>query len=346
MRRRWLAACLTLLLVPAAGARAAGLPAGPGLLPAPWPAPGPLPAPSLPAGTEAPSLPPGAATWPGPGSQAPRVLEGTVAQSWLEGPHMELVTPTGDRYALLPAPGVDLTPWVGQQVRVEGSLFQGPTIYQMQVLVVHRVAALPAARPGDGGRPGGGETPGPGDAPVRLPEVQPGPAPTPPAPPTPNGAPVTILPVPGEGAAAPVPKEPRRVAAQPWPPAATGLEVSVRVVVRGVDLPLHVPPLLVAGRTLVPVRAVAEHLGVRVEWDGSTRTVTVRTPRRTVRFRVEDARVAVTRDGTEATVTLDVVPILAGDRLLVPLRALAEALGFAVTWDGETRTVHVDGGEE
>ena len=36
---------------------------------------------------------------------------------------------------------------------------------------------------------------------------------------------------------------------------------------------LDVPPLIVHDRTLVPIRAISESLGVTVDWDGETRTV-------------------------------------------------------------------------
>jgi len=38
-----------------------------------------------------------------------------------------------------------------------------------------------------------------------------------------------------------------------------------------------VPPTIVDGRTLVPVRFVSQELGAQVSWDGSTQTVTVTT---------------------------------------------------------------------
>lgn len=48
-----------------------------------------------------------------------------------------------------------------------------------------------------------------------------------------------------------------------------------RAVVGGREVELDVPARIVSGRTLVPVRFVAEALGARVEWDGVARTVRV-----------------------------------------------------------------------
>jgi hypothetical protein len=46
--------------------------------------------------------------------------------------------------------------------------------------------------------------------------------------------------------------------------------------VNGKEIILDVPPTLLNGRTLLPVRALAEALNLTVSWDGSTQTVTLR----------------------------------------------------------------------
>jgi len=45
--------------------------------------------------------------------------------------------------------------------------------------------------------------------------------------------------------------------------------------INGEEIALDVPPVLVGGRTLVPVRAVAEGLDADVEWDGAARAVII-----------------------------------------------------------------------
>ena len=49
------------------------------------------------------------------------------------------------------------------------------------------------------------------------------------------------------------------------------------ITVNGNSVTLDVPPLIIDGRTLVPARAVAESFGVDVQWNPSTRTVTLTT---------------------------------------------------------------------
>jgi hypothetical protein len=62
----------------------------------------------------------------------------------------------------------------------------------------------------------------------------------------------------------------------------------------GRTIPLDVPPLVIDGRTLVPTRFIAEHLGAQVNWDPKRRLVTVRS----------GAAPPQTGSGATATITL------------------------------------------
>jgi hypothetical protein len=46
--------------------------------------------------------------------------------------------------------------------------------------------------------------------------------------------------------------------------------------VNGLPVSLDVPPQIINGRTLVPIRFVSENLGAEVNWDGNTKTVTIK----------------------------------------------------------------------
>jgi len=83
-------------------------------------------------------------------------------------------------------------------------------------------------------------------------------------------------------------------------------------------------------RTMIPLRAVSEALGAEVEWIGATRTVLI-----------------FIHDETQ-TLVVDVslpggmgVPVIISDRVLVPLRFVAERLGAEVRWDGANRAAYV-----
>jgi hypothetical protein len=92
-------------------------------------------------------------------------------------------------------------------------------------------------------------------------------------------------------------------------------------------------PVIVDGRTLVPVRGVFEHLGFDVDWQTPTATLS------------GGAYVIVISIGSAdfttnaAPHTLDVPAQLIGGRTMLPIRAVSESVGHSVEWDAATRTV-------
>lgn len=134
-------------------------------------------------------------------------------------------------------------------------------------------------------------------------------------------------------------------------------------------------PLIQGGRTLVPLRAAAEAMGLTVNWDGASRSVTFTrdyTPesspyqannedgskefilRRTVTVRVGQKTLKTDNlyahyDGKKVTegstngpeVEMDAAPILRENRAYAPLRCVAAAFNFDVLWDDSTRAVQL-----
>jgi N-acetylmuramoyl-L-alanine amidase len=100
-----------------------------------------------------------------------------------------------------------------------------------------------------------------------------------------------------------------------------------------------VAPVIYNDRTMVPLRIISEQLGAQVHWDDATRTVTVGAAANVIELGI-GKNVAIV--GGERK-QLDAAPIIVGDRTMVPLRFIGEALGAEVHWDGSTRTVYVYG---
>lgn len=108
----------------------------------------------------------------------------------------------------------------------------------------------------------------------------------------------------------------------------------IQVFVNGLRPNFDVPPVIENGRTLVPIRRVAEALGATVDWkDG---TVMIRKGGKTVVLRIGDPSAEV--DGRQ--VSLDVPAKLSGGRTLVPLRFVGEAFGMAVDYRDGIVSVH------
>ena len=114
-------------------------------------------------------------------------------------------------------------------------------------------------------------------------------------------------------------------------------EKNVNVILDGEIINFDVPAQIVNGRTLVPMRIIFEKLGAVVYWDNNTRTAIAQK---------DNVNVNITIDNTtlyknNMPIILDVPAQLIGGRTLVPLRAVSEAFGCEVQWDGDTRTVNI-----
>ena len=114
-------------------------------------------------------------------------------------------------------------------------------------------------------------------------------------------------------------------------------EILVRVDGEYVDF--EPPPAIVNDRTLVPVRAIFEAMGIEVNWDAQTRTVTATRGNTQIQLTIDSNILKKTVDGVQTSVEIDVPAMILGDRTMVPARAPMENFGASVNWDAKTRTV-------
>lgn len=99
------------------------------------------------------------------------------------------------------------------------------------------------------------------------------------------------------------------------------------------------PPIIQDGRTLVPVRAACEAMGINVQWIEA------------------EQRVVLTKYGEEFDMQIgnkkywmnqvsyyyfDVPPQIINGRTLLPIRAIAQFFGYDVDWNGNTQTVIIE----
>jgi Copper amine oxidase N-terminal domain len=110
---------------------------------------------------------------------------------------------------------------------------------------------------------------------------------------------------------------------------------TIRVYVDGQLVNFDVPPNVIQGRVLVPLRGVFEKLGATVDYDGRTQHI--------VAVRAEQ-RVELTLGSRQARINgkpelLDVPAFTIGDRTMVPLRFVSESLGASVQWVEASRVI-------
>lgn len=116
----------------------------------------------------------------------------------------------------------------------------------------------------------------------------------------------------------------------------------VKVSVDGKILDFDVPPTIIEERTLVPVRAIFESLGVTVGWNKETRTVIGEKGNLKIELPVDNK---FAKKGEEQ-IELDVPATIVDGRTMVPARFIAESVGAKVNWEGTTRTVVITSPKE
>src|SRR5450830_1189064 len=113
--------------------------------------------------------------------------------------------------------------------------------------------------------------------------------------------------------------------------------------VNGVQRPIDAQgtkPVIVAGRTLVPIRAVIEAFGGSVAWESSTRKVTVTLGKDSLGLWIDKSQaslngIALAIDSANSAV----VPVITNGRTMLPLRFVAESLGIDVQYADATKMI-------
>lgn len=116
-----------------------------------------------------------------------------------------------------------------------------------------------------------------------------------------------------------------------------GNAFAVDLFVDGGKLAPDVPPTIINGRTLVPLRTIFEALDASVQWDNATNTATAQKGDITVEVTIDKSTAYVNGQAN----TLDVPAQLINNRTMVPARFVSEALNARVLWDGRTETVYI-----
>lgn len=113
---------------------------------------------------------------------------------------------------------------------------------------------------------------------------------------------------------------------------------TVQLYLEGKKIKPDVPPKIVEGRTLVPIRVIAEGLGSDVKWDARAKKVSISSEKVDLSMWIGQKRAVV--NGKD--VTMDVPPQIDQGRTLLPLRFVGESLGTTVGWESATSSVMVN----
>ena len=95
---------------------------------------------------------------------------------------------------------------------------------------------------------------------------------------------------------------------------------------------MDVAPFVEDGRTMVPIRFIAEALGATISstWVDGVQQITIIHGNETISFLIG-----------QLAPGMDVPAQIIDSRTFVPIRFVAEALGASVIWNSDTQTVEV-----
>jgi endonuclease YncB( thermonuclease family) len=109
------------------------------------------------------------------------------------------------------------------------------------------------------------------------------------------------------------------------------------VFIDGKRIAFEVPPTIVDGSTLVPMRKIFEELGSDISWNADTRTVTAIKGETVIEYSIGQP---IARKNSD-TISLSVPGVIIDGSTMMPLRFVGEALGATVGWEGNSRTISI-----
>lgn len=114
----------------------------------------------------------------------------------------------------------------------------------------------------------------------------------------------------------------------------------INVFINGDRLHFDEPPIIVDGRTLVPMRKIFEVLGYTVEWNDTRQRVVAVKGNSSIQLDIGDTLAIL--DNYESAVSLEVPAQIINGRTMVPLRFVGQTSGYDVLWDDANNSVYVE----
>ena len=118
--------------------------------------------------------------------------------------------------------------------------------------------------------------------------------------------------------------------------------MAVNGVEKPVDEGYDTKPVIVDGRTLLPVRAVIEEFGGNVNWNSDTKKVTLTHNENEIVLTINSIQASI----NDAVQNLDTAPVIINNKTMLPIRFIAESFGFDVEWNENNKTITITNSDE
>ncbi len=115
-------------------------------------------------------------------------------------------------------------------------------------------------------------------------------------------------------------------------------EDNITIYVNEQVLQCDVAPYIENGRTMVPMRKIFEALDAKVDWEGTTQTITATKDDIVIILQINNP--TMKNNGFDEI--LDVAPVIVGSSTFVPIRAVSQSLKADVEWLGHNQSVYIN----
>ncbi len=102
---------------------------------------------------------------------------------------------------------------------------------------------------------------------------------------------------------------------------------------------LKMEPIIIDGRTLVPLRDIFEEMDAQIIWNEQEKEVTIKKDDNTILFKI-DSNQAI--KNSIDVIKLDVPAKIINGYTMVPIRAISDSIGYSVEWDNNIRTIVIE----
>ncbi len=118
-------------------------------------------------------------------------------------------------------------------------------------------------------------------------------------------------------------------------------EDNITIYVNEQILQCDVAPYIENGRTMVPMRKIFEALDAKVDWEGTTQTITATKDNTIITLQINNS----TMYNNGVAEALDVAPVIVNSSTFVPIRAVSQSLKANVEWLGHNQSVYINSPE-
>lgn len=112
---------------------------------------------------------------------------------------------------------------------------------------------------------------------------------------------------------------------------------NTNMTVNGVNKEIDAAPVIVDGRTLLPVRAVVEEIGGDVSWNSEAKQATLNHGENEIVLTIDSETALLNNEEQK----LDTAPVIISGRTFLPIRFIAENFGYNVEWSEDDRSITI-----